>query len=108
MLASALLTFGALFPRIGWLQALALALVYTTLGAFMTAYIWSTRRATIAQEQEQNVMEELQVANERLELHARQREQLAAGRERQRLARELHDSVTQTIFSPKSRVSLKG
>jgi signal transduction histidine kinase len=99
MLVSALLTFGALFERTGFLQALALSLVYTTSGAFMTAYIWSTRRATIAQDQEQKLMEELQAANERLELHARQKEQLAAGRERQRLARELHDSVTQTIFS---------
>jgi signal transduction histidine kinase len=96
---SALLIFGALFPRIGFLQALALALVYTTSGAFMTAYIWSTRRAGIVQEQEQKLMEELRAANERLEFHARQQEQLAAGRERQRLARELHDSVTQTIFS---------
>jgi signal transduction histidine kinase len=96
---SALLTFGALLPRIGFLQALALALVYTTSGAFMTAYIWSTRRANIAQEQEQKLMAELRAANERLEVHARQKEQLAAGRERQRLARELHDSVTQTIFS---------
>ena len=44
---SALLIFGALFEQIGLLQALALALVYTTLGAFMTAYIWSTRRAEV-------------------------------------------------------------
>jgi signal transduction histidine kinase len=96
---SALLIFGALFERVGFMQALALALVYTTLGAFMTAYIWSARRAGVAQEQEQKLMEELQVANERLEFHTRQQEQLAAGHERQRLARELHDSVTQTIFS---------
>jgi signal transduction histidine kinase len=95
----ALLTFGALFERIGFLQALALALVYTTLGAFMTAYIWSARLAAISQEQEQKLMEELQVANQRLEFHAHQQQQLAVGRERQRLARELHDSVTQTIFS---------
>jgi signal transduction histidine kinase len=99
MSISALLIFGALLERIGLLQALALALVYTALGAFMTAYIWSTRRAEVSQEQEQKLLEELQVANRRLEFHARQQEQLAAGRERQRLARELHDSVTQTIFS---------
>jgi signal transduction histidine kinase len=96
---SALLIFGALFEQIGSLQALALALVYTTLGAFMTAYIWSTHQADVAQDQEQKLMEELQVANNRLEFLARQQEQLAAGRERQRFARELHDSVTQTIFS---------
>lgn len=96
---SALLTFCALFERIGFLQALALTLVYTTLSAFMTAFIWSARRASILQEQEQKLVEELRTANEQMEFHARQQEQLAAGRERQRLARELHDSVTQTIFS---------
>lgn len=95
----AILTFGALFERTGFLQAMALTLVYTTLGAFMTAYIWSARVAAIAQEQEQKLMEELRAANERLEFRARQQQQLAVGRERQRLARELHDSVTQTIFS---------
>jgi signal transduction histidine kinase len=99
MLSSAVLTFGALLGRIGFLQALALALVYTTSGAFMAAYIWSARRASIAQKQEQKLVQDLQDANERLELQARQQEQLAADRERQRLARELHDSVTQTIFS---------
>jgi signal transduction histidine kinase len=95
----AFLIFGALFERIGFLQALALTLVYTTLGACMTAYIWSARRAGIAQEQEQKLLEELQSTNERLEFRTRQQEQLAVVRERQRLARELHDSVTQTIFS---------
>jgi signal transduction histidine kinase len=96
---SALLTFLVLVERIGLLQALALALIYSALGAFMAAYIWSTRRAGIVQEQQQALVGELQEANQRLEFHTRQQEQLAAGRERQRLARELHDSVTQTIFS---------
>jgi signal transduction histidine kinase len=95
----AVLTFLALVGRIGLLQALALTLIYSAVGAFMAAYIWSARRAGMAQEQEQKLVEQLQAANEQLEFHARQQEQLAAGRERQRLARELHDSVTQTIFS---------
>jgi signal transduction histidine kinase len=95
----AVLTFLALVGRIGLLQALALTLIYSAVGAFMAAYIWSARRAGMAQEQEQKLVEQLRAANEQLEFHARQQEQLAAGRERQRLARELHDSVTQTIFS---------
>lgn len=95
----AILTFLALVGPIGALQALALALIYTALGAFLASYIWSTRRAGIVQEQQQTLVGELQAANQKLEFHARQQEQLAAGRERQYLARELHDSVTQTIFS---------
>jgi signal transduction histidine kinase len=95
----AVLTYLPLVGSIGALQAFALALIYSALGALMSAYIWSTRRARIVQEQEQALVGELQEANQRLEFHARQQEQLAAGRERQHLARELHDSVTQTIFS---------
>jgi signal transduction histidine kinase len=96
---SAVLTYLALVEPIGLLRALALALIYAALGAFMSAYIWFTRRAGIVQEQQQQLVGELQEANQQLEFHARQQEHLATGRERQRLARELHDSVTQTIFS---------
>jgi len=95
----AALTFLTLLEPMGALQAFALSLIYTALGALMTAYIWSTRRAGIAQQQQQRLVDELQQANQRLENYSVQQEQLAAGRERQRLGRELHDSVTQTIFS---------
>lgn len=95
----ALLTFLSLMGPTGALQALALTLSYSAMGSFLAAYIWSTRRAGIVQEQQQVLLGELQEANSQLEFHARQQEKLAAGRERQRLGRELHDSVTQTIFS---------
>ena len=42
---------------------------------------------------------ELQKTNRQLQSYSQHVQRLAAGRERQRLARELHDSVTQTIFS---------
>ena len=96
---SAILTYLALVRPNGALQALAMALIYAALGAFLAAYIWSTRRAAIIRAQQQQLVGELHEANLRLEFHARQQEQLAAGCERQRLARELHNSVTQTIFS---------
>ncbi len=96
---TAVLTYLSLVGAVGALQALALGLIYSALGALMSAYIWSTRRAMIVAEQQQALVGELQEANARLEFHARQQEQLAVVRERQRLGRELHDSVTQTIFS---------
>jgi signal transduction histidine kinase len=96
---SGVLIFATLVALMGALQALALSLSYTAVGAFLAAYIWSTRRAGIVQEQQQALVGELQAANRQLEVHASQQERLSAGRERQRLARELHDSVTQTIFS---------
>jgi signal transduction histidine kinase len=99
VLLFAILVFLILLERTGWLQALALTLIYSTLGAFMAAYIWSIRRAEVIKEQQYALLSQLQGANQQLEFHAHQQEQLITGRERQRLARELHDSVTQTIFS---------
>ena len=83
----AVLTFLTLLEPIGALQALALSLIYAALGAFLSAYIWYTRRAGIVREKQQELLGELQAANQRLEFHARQQEQLAAGRERQRARR---------------------
>jgi signal transduction histidine kinase len=42
---------------------------------------------------------DLQSAHQKLQEYASQAEELAAARERNRLARELHDSVSQVIFS---------
>ncbi len=44
-------------------------------------------------------MQELGETNRRLEEYTARMEQLAVARERNKLARDLHDSVTQTIFS---------
>jgi len=94
-----LLTFLLLMGSYGTPEALALALVYAAGSAFIAVYIWSTRKARLIQDGQQALVMELKQANQKLESLARQQQQLAAGRERQRLARELHDSVTQTIFS---------
>ncbi len=96
---TAIMTFLSLFQLFGVLQALALTLVYTALGIFLAAYVWATRQSLAIQEEQQALTSELQDANQKLELYSHQAQQLAATRERQRLARELHDSVTQTIFS---------
>jgi len=95
----AVMTYFSLVDSGGALQALAFSLIYPALCAFMAAYIWSTRRAEVIEKQQQSLVGELEVANRQLESQARQQEQLVAVHERQRLARELHDSVTQTIFS---------
>ena len=57
------------------------------------------RRATAAREQTQTLVRELQDMNGRLQTYSEKLERLAVARERQRLMRDLHDSVTQTIFS---------
>ena len=45
------------------------------------------------------MLAELEQAHQTLQEYATQAEELAAARERNRLARELHDSVSQVIFS---------
>ncbi|RIK17244.1 MAG: hypothetical protein DCC52_16995, partial [Chloroflexi bacterium] len=47
----------------------------------------------------QTLLDELQSTHQQLKLHSAQGEELAALEERNRLARELHDSVSQTLFS---------
>ena len=94
-----LATYFSLVGPKGALQAVALALIYSAVGAFMVSYVWFTRRLGEVRKEQQALVKDLQEANQRLEFHAHRQERLAAGRERQRLARELHDSVTQTIFS---------
>jgi signal transduction histidine kinase len=58
-----------------------------------------TLRAEEARNQTQALNNELQIANEKLQAYSQQVEQMAAVEERARLARDLHDSVSQTIFS---------
>jgi signal transduction histidine kinase len=57
------------------------------------------RQAEQARLDNQRLLADLQVTHRRLQDHAAQLEELAVVQERSRLARELHDSVTQTVFS---------
>lgn len=79
--------------------ATAFTIVYTAMNAFLAAYSLALRRANAARERAQNLGLELQEANRELQASAQRIERLAVAGERNRLARELHDSVTQTVFS---------
>jgi len=80
-------------------NALALAAVYTAVNLFLGSYVLTARRATEARARNEALAADLREANQRLAESARQAERLAGARERQRLARDLHDSLTQTLFS---------
>ncbi len=80
-------------------QAIALVLIYTASNIFLGSYTRTIRRSQAAHLHNQALAAELEQANRRLQEYAAQAERLAAARERNRLARELHDSVTQTAFS---------
>jgi signal transduction histidine kinase len=62
-------------------------------------YAHLTWRAELAWQKNQRLLGELQGAYRQLQDYAAQVEGFAAVQERSRLARELHDSVTQTLFS---------
>jgi signal transduction histidine kinase len=80
-------------------KTIPLAVIYTAANAFLGACAYSVRKANEEREKENALLLDLQQANCRLEDSARQAEHLSIARERNRLALELHDSVTQTIFS---------
>lgn len=66
---------------------------YFTAFAFTTAFTIITKQALNAREREEKSRRELEIANQLLREHAAQTEDLAVTRERNRLAREIHDGL---------------
>jgi signal transduction histidine kinase len=73
--------------------------VYTAGYIFVASYVFVTAQAEAARAESQQLLIELQQAHRQLQDYAAQAEELAAADERNRLARELHDSLTQTLYS---------
>ena len=82
----------------GWAAGLAFALLLLAGGGFLLSYDLLYSQTREDQEKSQALLADLEKAHQRLQEHASQAEELAAVRERNRLARELHDSVSQMIF----------
>ena len=80
-------------------QTYALVLIYTAGSVFYGLYTKATRQAQITRLENLALARELQETNQKLEVYSAQMEQLVVARERNRLARDLHDAVTQTVFS---------
>jgi signal transduction histidine kinase len=81
------------------LYGLALALLPSTVAIVFQAYVAITQEIDAGQRKRQALLDELQEANRQMTAYAGQVEELATIQERNRLARELHDSVSQTMFS---------
>jgi len=75
------------------------ALVYFAAYVFFASYAFLLEKMEIAQAESQQLLLELQKSNQKLEALASNAEELATIKERNRLARELHDSVTQSVYS---------
>jgi signal transduction histidine kinase len=80
-------------------KALAFVLTFTMLYLFSGSYALVARQAEMAREKSQTLLDELQTAHRQLQRYVAQAEDVAVIQERNRLARHLHDSVTQTLFT---------
>lgn len=87
-----------LIPGMGLLEGLALILLDLAMGTFLISYDFLYLRTQVDQAESERLLANLQSAHQKLQKQAAQAEELAAARERNRLARELHDSVSQVIF----------
>jgi signal transduction histidine kinase len=74
-------------------------LLLSAMNVFFGLYARAVTRAREAWVRNEELVERLSESNEQLLAASAQKEQLAAARARHLLARELHDSVTQTAFS---------
>lgn len=83
----------------GWLEGLALTLLDLAVCGFIISYDLLYSRTQADEAESRRLLVDLQTAHGTLQEYAAQAEELAAARERNRLARELHDSVSQAIFS---------
>jgi signal transduction histidine kinase len=88
-----------LLAAYGFPQGVGFLLLYAAIAALLGSYSLAVKRAGDARRANEQLAIELQAANRQVEQMAGRMKALAAARERQHLGRELHDSVTQTVFS---------
>ena len=88
-----------LFSDVGSLFGLVMGILYSGICFLFGGYAHQVQKAEAAQIRNRRTFEELKAAHQQLQGYADQKTNLAVEQERNRLARELHDSVTQTVFS---------
>lgn len=93
------LVIGLLFIGHNFGSAISYGLFYTVVYIWMSVHSLALRQAEEAREQSRVLYERLDSAHEDLKTYAENAGELATLKERGRLSRELHDSVTQTLFS---------
>ena len=81
------------------IQGLVMAFLFGGICFLVGSYAHMIRKAETARRENQRTFHELQIAHQQLKGYAAQRRELAAAKERVHFSRELHDSVTQTVFS---------
>lgn len=84
--------------QFAWPDGLSFTFLYLAGLFFVASFSTLMMRANEARIQSDRLLEELQGAHRQLQEYAGQAEELATAKERNRLARELHDSVAQTLY----------
>lgn len=77
----------------GWQSGVEAMISYSAGFAFTIAFTIITKRALLYQAREQKLRLEIEAAHQQLQAYAAQAEDLATTRERNRVAREIHDGV---------------
>ena len=88
-----------LMTGMGAALGLAILLNMSAVGYFLVSFTRVSRQAEVARNESAALLRDLQTAHAQLQDYADRAEELSAVRERNRVARELHDSVNQSIFS---------
>lgn len=84
--------------QFGWPEGLSFTFLYLAGLFFVASFSTLMMRANEARIHSDRLLDELQGAHRQLQEYAGQAEELATAKERNRLARELHDSVAQTLY----------
>ena len=94
-----MIAYGFLYHGINTQWILLNAILYLTIYLAAGAVMTVVRQLEIARKESEELLAELQIAHRQLQAYTGQAEELAVIAERNRLARNLHDSVSQTVFS---------
>lgn len=86
------------FIQFGGFEGLSFSFLYLAALSLIASFSNLMLRANEARSQSERLFGELQQAHRQLQAYAGQAEELATAKERNRLARELHDSVAQTLY----------
>jgi signal transduction histidine kinase len=84
--------------QFGWPQGLPFMLLYSAGFVFVAAFSILILQAEQAHKRSEKLLAELREAHQKLQAFSVQAEELAIANERNRLARDLHDSVAQTLY----------
>jgi signal transduction histidine kinase len=88
-----------LMAAMGAALGLAILLNLIAVSYFMVSFARVSLQAEVARNESAALLHDLQTAHSQLQDYAARAEELSTAQERTRLARELHDSVNQAIFS---------